>query len=127
MTIGATLWGSLRELVIAVGRKLIGWLLRGMARKWGWRRLHALWERYESVKKRNGASWRLNWIMARIRIWHRIIDFARAQGELGWMRKRPSPLQRSLLCECSKLAKKEGIPMDSPDDVEPKRKPRRAA
>jgi hypothetical protein len=127
MTIGAALWSSLRELVVAVGRRLIGKLLRGIARRWARRRLEKLWARYESVKRRSGAAWRLNWIMARIKIWERVEAWANRREDFVYVAMPGSANERAALCECSKLAKREGIPMDSPDDVEPKRAPRRAA
>jgi hypothetical protein len=117
MSVGALLWSSLRELVVAVGRRLIGWLLRGFAARWAERRIQALVKRHEQLTARSFvAPWRLAWIGRRIAVWSKVKQWANTQFA-----------ERDALCECSKIAKREGIPMDSPDDVEPKKAPRKAA
>jgi hypothetical protein len=116
MSVGALLWASLRELVVAVGRRLIGKLLRGIALRWAVRRLAALRKRFAALLIRRAAPWRLTWANRRIAMWDRV---------RLWTLVKPT--DREALCECSKIAKREGIPMDSPDDVEPKRAPRKAA
>lgn len=113
MTIGATLWAALKDLVIAVGRRLIGKLMRGIASKWATRRLVALRKKLWTVR----AQWRRNWIIARLSVWKRVRE---------WAVTRQAPAHDEL-CECRKLAIKAKIPMDSPDDIEPKRAPRKAA
>jgi hypothetical protein len=117
MSVGALLWSSLRELVVAVGRRLIGWLLRGFAGRWAERRIQALVKRHKQLTARSfAAPWRLAWIGRRIAVWSKVKQWANTKFA-----------ERDALCECSKIAKREGIPMDSPDDVEPKRAPRKAA
>jgi hypothetical protein len=114
MSVGALLWSSLRELVVAVGRRLIGKLLRRIAYRWALRRCRVLVDRLRRVR----AVWRSEWIYARLKAWRRVV---------AWVEAREQQLTGEALCECSKIAKREGIPMDSPDDVEPKRAPRKAA
>lgn len=118
MTIGATLWATLKDLVIAVGRRLIGKLLRGIASRWARRRIVALGSRLARLlRSHRTAAWRLRWIKARIALWTRIELWGIAHMHVS----------REDLCECRKLAIKAGIPLDSPDDIEPKRAPRKAA
>jgi hypothetical protein len=119
MSVGALLWSSLRELVVAVGRRLIGWLLRGFAARWARRRITFLKRKWNAIAgTRRATPWRLRWLRARIELWRRVVD---------WVEDRGQQLERETLCECSKIAKREGIPMDSPDETEPKRAPRKAA
>jgi hypothetical protein len=117
MTTASVLWASLRDLVIAVGRRLIGKLLRRVALRWAHRRIAVLRDQLLHLRK-NAPAWRVRWIKARLSVWERVAHWAE-YNELNVSRER--------LCACRDIAKKEGIPMDSPDDVEPKRAPRRAA